>query len=106
MHYIEPTYLHPANIGRASKSRDLAGDLPIFDIIMNISRSPDLNENLPIYKKKSNVLAQHHVGGAIKWQLYGNEIRFFVFLYVNICILYIATICATEVLFTLQVLLI
>ena len=27
---------------RASKSPDLAGDLPIFDKIMKISRSPDL----------------------------------------------------------------
>ena len=29
-------------IYRASKSPDLAGDLPIFDKIMKISRSPDL----------------------------------------------------------------
>ena len=27
---------------RASKSPDLAGDLPIFDQIIKISRSPDL----------------------------------------------------------------
>ena len=36
---------------RASKSPDLAGDLPIFDVIMKISRSPDLELNLPIYYK-------------------------------------------------------
>ena len=44
----------PSNLGsRASKSPDLAGDLPIFDQIMK--KSPDLplwNENLPIYYKK------------------------------------------------------
>ena len=42
---------------RASKSLDLI-DLPIFDIIMIISRSPDLpiwNENLPIYYKKMHL---------------------------------------------------
>ena len=33
---------HTANKRRASKSPDLAGDLPIFDQIMKISRSPAL----------------------------------------------------------------
>ena len=31
----------------ASKSPDLAGDLPIFDVIMKISRSPDLEWKSP-----------------------------------------------------------
>ena len=34
-------------ISRASKSPDLAGDLPIFDKIMKISRSPDLECKSP-----------------------------------------------------------
>ena len=32
---------------RASKSPDLAGDLPIFDIVMTISRSPELEWKSP-----------------------------------------------------------
>ena len=32
---------------RASKSPDFAGDLPIFDKIMKISRSPDLESKSP-----------------------------------------------------------
>ena len=34
-------------VSGASKSPDLAGDLPIFDKIMQISRSPDLEYKSP-----------------------------------------------------------
>ena len=43
----------------------------------------------------------------LQWQLYGDEIRFFVFFFVWALVPYIiVTICATEVLFMLQILLI
>ena len=40
--YGNAMILCPFDISRASKSPDYAGDLPIFDKIMKISRSPDL----------------------------------------------------------------
>ena len=37
-----PVTLYSAVKLKASKSPDFAGDLPIFDMVMTISRSPDL----------------------------------------------------------------
>ena len=52
-----------SEVYRASKSPDLAGDLPIFDKIMKISRSPDLECKSPAllqealgYRSRSPVL--------------------------------------------------
>ena len=71
-------------------SLDLAWDLPILYIIMNISRSPnlELKSTTPLWR--SNKAAVVH----------GDEIRFFIFLCEHFYNIIIVTI--TEVLFTLQ----
>ena len=40
-------------MSRASKSPDFSGDLPIFDKIMKISRSPDLELKSPDFLPKN-----------------------------------------------------
>ena len=51
--------------------------------------------------QQSKALVQNHVGGAIKWQLYGDEISFVVFVIMRALVSYIVSMCVTEVLFTL-----
>ena len=52
--------------------------------------------------QQSKALVQNHVEGAMKWQLYGDEISFVVFVFMRALVSYnIVSLCATEVLFTL-----
>ena len=73
--YVNLQEIYSLLITRASKSPDLAADLPIFDIIMKISR---FGMKISPFIKKAT-----HLYTTTEEQLYGDEISFFIFVFIQ-----------------------